>query len=174
MPRNMSAAVFSLETKLARTGGEDLPVSQILAESASWVQGEVGVSAQIAVLSQGGSVLYSNLPAEIPYADLLAAIDTGAEGALFLRAKEKVWVVMATPLQGLSRPLWLAQAWNAAALFAERDRQLYQYFALSIAVVLTAGAVAAAGSLWLTRATAASWSGRAARWRRASWMRGSR
>ena len=142
---------FSLETKLARTGSEDLPVSQILAESASWVQGEVGVSAQIAVLSQSGSVLYSNLLAEIPYADLLAAIDTGAEGALFLRAKEKVWVVMATPLQGLSRPLWLAQAWNAAALFADRDRQLYQYFALSIAVVLTAGAVAAAGSLWLTR-----------------------
>ena len=52
---------FSLETKLARTGGEDLPVSQILAESASWVQGEVGrVSADRGPLTERvGALLQS-------------------------------------------------------------------------------------------------------------------
>ena len=139
---------FSMETKL---GGTRAPaVSDILNASETLIGGSVGQPPRMALLSPEGTVLYSNLPGEILYADVLAAVDAGEERALFLRAGGRDWVMMATPLQGVGRPLWLAETWDATALFGERDRQVRQHFVLSAAVIAAAAIVAVAGSRRLT------------------------
>ena len=139
---------FSMETELG--GMRAQSVSDILNASEKLIGSSVGQPPCMALLSPEGTVLYSNLPGEISYADMLAAVNAGEERALFLRVDSHDWVMMATPLQGVGRPLWLAEAWNVTALFGERDRQVRQHFVLSAAVIAAAAIVAVAGSRRLT------------------------
>ena len=139
---------FSMETELG--GMRAQSVSDILNASEKLIGSSVGQPPCMALLSPEGTVLYSNLPGEISYADMLAAVNAGEERALFLRVDSHDWVMMATPLQGVGRPLWLAEAWDVTALFGERDRQVRQHFVLSAAVIAAAAIVAVAGSRRLT------------------------
>ena len=68
----------------------------------------------LAALTQEGSVLWATLPVQVPYAEVRRAMDAGETGAVYCRADGRYWLLMATPLQGQARPLWLAQAWDVS------------------------------------------------------------
>ena len=146
---------FSMETALAdgRDAQSDAPLaSPAIAAAAQELTGPERENApMLAALTQEGSVLWATLPVQVPYAEVRRAMDAGETGAVYCRADGRYWLLMATPLQGQARPLWLAQAWDVSHLFTERDRQVRQQLLLSAAALAAAGAAAAAVSVWLTR-----------------------
>ena len=118
----------------------------------SWTGPERENAPMLAALTQEGSVLWATLPVQVPYAEVRRAMDAGETGAVYCRADGRYWLLMATPLQGQARPLWLAQAWDVSHLFTEREppgapaaasqpRRRWR----------RPGAAAAAVSVWLTR-----------------------
>ena len=148
---------FSLETALCAVETEKtsdlnaLSVEDILRAAESLARNHTGSKETFAVLSSEGSVFYRNIPQDISYSDLMESIHAESSSILYRRTGEKTWILLSTSLKGLSRPLYLTSAWDVTALFSERNRQIWQHFLLSIAVLTAAGGVTALSSAWLTK-----------------------
>lgn len=104
-----------------------------------------------AVMGENGAVLYSNLPAEVPYQSQRQAVAVGEDRVLYVEAGTADYQLLGTPLRGLSRPLWLINVYEVSAQFAERDRQIRQHLALEGVALLLAGAAAVLVARLLTR-----------------------
>ena len=75
----------------------------------------------------------------------------GETKARFLQTENTFFLLMATPLRGLDRSLWLVSAYDATPQFQERDRQIRQYLALQLVALVLIGTAAFFISRFLTR-----------------------
>ena len=91
------------------------------------------------------------MPQSIRFIDQMEAIRNGTDGLLYEKSGGCRHILLASPLQGDVEKLWLVNAYDITDLYAERDRQLNQFFWLEGIVMLLAGTAAWGLSCFLTR-----------------------
>lgn len=141
---------YALETALAQepTGGISNQAARYAAEQRALTTEEAPT---FSLFGENGTVLYSNLPHIISYADQQQAVAAGETEARFLPADGQVFLMLSTPLRGLARPLWLVSAYDVTPQFRERDRQIIQQLFLQVAALILTGTAAALASRRMTR-----------------------
>lgn len=142
---------YTLESDLADVQGDS--ANEIYARLCAYEQTQRALGREenrFAVMGENGAMLYSNLPAEISYQSQRQAAD-GENRVLYVNTEAADYQLLSTPLRGLSRPLWLVNAYEVSAQFAERDRQARQHLALEGVALLLAGVAAVLVSRLLTR-----------------------
>lgn len=103
--------------------------------------GETGFS----VVAEGGTLLYTAMPAGLSYLDQQRAVQAGA-GSAVVTAGQNPALLLAAPLQtdtGGDNLLWLVTSYDLGPVWAEQTRQLRQFFLIE--AVTLAAALAAAG-----------------------------
>lgn len=141
---------YALETALTEETGESLSslAARYGAEQRALTTEEAPM---FSLFGENGTVLYSDLPHSISYADQQQALAAGETEATFLRGEGQYFLLLSTPLRGLDRPLWLVSAYDVTPQFRERDRQLGQQLLLQLAAMALTGAAAALASRRMTR-----------------------
>lgn len=142
---------YALDTKLSREE-ETKSIATLAAEYArekNAVTSEEPVT--FTLLGENGSILFSNLPREILYADQQDAIRAGETKALFRHRGESYYLLLATPLRGLEEKVWMVNVYNATHPFQERNRQIRQHLGLQLAAMTLTGVAAVLISKLLTR-----------------------
>ena len=147
--RERSALEQALRTDGARN---TVAAARTVLDYAAELQSAVGAQPfYFSVLDEQGTTLYSSLPAAVRYAAQRGAIAAGARQLSYTAEGSARYMLLASPLQGSLDGLWLVSAYDVAPLYAERDRQLRQYFLLETAALVLAGAAAALFSRRMTR-----------------------
>lgn len=93
------------------------------------------------VLGENNSILYSNLPQTIPYKSQQNAV-AEQQKIVYASAESKTYQLLCTKMRGLSRSLWMINAYDVSAQVMERDRQVRQHLAMEGVVLLLAGIAA--------------------------------
>lgn len=144
---------YALETAFARTA--ETPAESISSLAGQYERQQKALSTELApdfaIFGENGTVLYSDIPHCISYADQQAAIRDGETEARFLHADNQYFLLLSTPLRGTDRPLWLVSSYDVTSLFRERDRQLRQHLLFQAAAMLLTGAAATLVSRMMTR-----------------------
>lgn len=145
---------YTLETKFGEAEDSSSKTMDSLAEL--YAEEEQVVMADSAspfsLFGENGTILYSNMPHNIPYSDQQAAISAGETKARYISVGEKqYYILLATPLRGLDLPIWLVNAYDVSKQFQERDRQIRQRLILQGAALVLTGAAALCVSMVLTR-----------------------
>ncbi len=144
---------YTLETKFGEAEDSSTKTMDSLAEL--YAEEEQVVMADSAspfsLFGENGTVLYSNMPHTIPYSDQQAAISAGETKARYIAVGEQYYLLLATPLRGLDRPIWLVNAYDVSKQFQERDRQIRQHLILQGTALVLTGAAALCISRILTR-----------------------
>lgn len=153
-----SAALHSqqrvaLEQALQSVGAAD--VTQAAQAARQYVQQTQSAladqSLNISLLTTQGTVVYLYTDSSISYADQLSAIEAGTGSICHQSSNGRYHLLLASPLQGEVDSLWLVSAYDVTALYAERDRQLRQYFVLECTALALAGLAAAGFARIVTR-----------------------
>lgn len=132
---------YALETAFSQKKDQSLYAlaAQYEKEQRAWLP---EAAPSFSIFGENGTVLYSNLPHSISYTAQQAAIEAGETKARFLQTEDTFFLLMATPLRGLDRSLWLVSAYDATPQFQERDRQIRQYLALQLVALVLIGTAA--------------------------------
>lgn len=93
------------------------------------------------VMGENDAILYSNMPQAISYKSQQDAV-AEQEKIVYVLAESKTYQLLCTQMRGLSRPLWLVNAYDVSAQVMERDRQVQQHLMLEGVVLLLAGMAA--------------------------------
>lgn len=141
---------YALETAFSQKKDQSLYAlaAQYEKEQRAWLP---EAAPSFSIFGENGTVLYSNLPHSISYTAQQAAIEAGETKARFLQTENTFFLLMATPLRGLDRSLWIVSAYDATPQFQERDRQIRQYLALQLVALVLIGTAAFFISRFLTR-----------------------
>lgn len=144
---------FEMETLLREQNVENMIQAAAAAEFyCSHIQSSIGAANTAFALIMGdGTSVYSYMPQSIRFIQQMEAIQIGTDGLLYENNRGRWHILLASPLQGQVENLWLVNAYDITDLYAERDRQLKQFFWLECIVMLLAGAAAWALARFLTR-----------------------
>lgn len=93
------------------------------------------------VMGENDAILYSNMPQAISYKSQQDAV-AEQEKIVYALAESKTYQLLCTQMRGLSRPLWLVNAYDVSTQVIERDRQVQQHLMLEGVVLLLAGIAA--------------------------------
>lgn len=142
---------YQLETALAKNeGSEPAAVYRATEKYAREQKATMGQgSAKFSLFTEAGVPVYSNLPADIPFAVQKETAEQGRGLLRYFEGQSEIYMMTATTLRG-----WdyiLVSAYPVTDIFTERDRQVQQYAALQLAVLVLAGLAALLVSLLLTR-----------------------
>lgn len=110
-----------------------------------------GDLAPFALMDDFGTTFYSVMPDTVSYGQRWRAVQAEENGFCCAAAGQRRFLLLASPLAGQRRALWLVNAYDITALFSERDRQLREFLLLECIALALAGAAAAAVSILLTR-----------------------
>lgn len=141
---------YALETAFAGQTEEGLSILAARYEAEQRALTTEGAP-MFSLFGENGTVLYSDLPHSIPYADQQQALAAGETEATFLQGEGQYFLLLSTPLRGLDRPLWMVSAYDVTPQFRERDRQLGQQLLLQLAAMALTGTAAALASRRMTR-----------------------
>lgn len=103
------------------------------------------------LFGENGTVIYSNMPHLISYSDQQQAIAAGETKVRFIVTGGDHYLLLATPLRGLERTVWLINAYDVTPQFNERDRQIRQHLVLQCAALVLTGVAAVLISTLMTR-----------------------
>ena len=144
---------YTLETSFSQA--DDDSSETLFSLATLYAEQERGLLAASApsfsLFGENGTVLYSNMPHLISYSDQQQAIAAGETKVRFISAGEGHYLLLATPLRGLERAVWLVNAYDVTPQFAERDRQIRQHLVLQCAALILTGVAAILISRLLTR-----------------------
>ncbi len=109
---------------------------------ASRVPGRTDVGT-LALLDADGMILWSDIPVgAVPYDALRRCAGAGTGQLLYARAKEALYLLMASPLSGTAEGVWLLSVYDMSGLLAEQTRQLHSWLLLlGTVLVLVAAAL---------------------------------
>lgn len=144
---------FEIETLLQEQNAETMMQAAAVAEVyCSHAQSSIGArNTAFALIMEDGTSVYSHMPQSIRFIDQMQAIWAGTGSLLYESDGMGRHILLASPLQGNVEKLWLVNAYDITDLYAERDRQLKQFFWLECMVMLLAGGAAWGLSCFLTR-----------------------
>ena len=144
---------FALETTLEQAGGDTtadlITAADRYARELRAAYG--GDFAPFALMDDFGTTFYSVMSDTVSYSDRWRAVQAGENSFCCAEAGQQRFLLLASPLAGQQRALWLINAYDITALFSERDRQLREFLLLECTALVLAGAAAAAVSIFLTR-----------------------
>lgn len=144
---------YTLETKFSQA--EDNSSHTLYSLAMLYAEEEQGLMAEappsFSLFGENGMVLYSNMPHNISYSDQQQAIGAGETKVRFIATDEHHYLLLATPLRGMDRSIWLVDAYDVTSQFSERDRQIRQHMVLQFAALVLTGAAAGLISTMLTR-----------------------
>lgn len=101
------------------------------------------------VLSKSGTTVFSNMPKVISFAAQYDAIQAGTS-VYYSKQGQQIFMLLSSPLQ-YEEEVNLINAYDVSHIFAERDRQLWQFFTFETVMLAIAGTAAAVLSLLLTK-----------------------
>lgn len=145
---------FALETALEQEEDDETAAGLITAADryARELRAAYGGDlAPFALMDEFGTTFYSVMPDTVSYGDRWRAVQAGESSFCCTAAGQQRFLLLASPLAGQQRALWLINAYDITALFSERDRQLREFFLLECIALALAGTAAAAVSIFLTR-----------------------
>lgn len=105
-----------------------------------------GEGYRFAVLTGEGMVVWSDMPANLPFADQWQAVGAGTGEMLFCGAGKSRYLLLASPLQTGQAGLYLVGGYDVTREFTEHARQLRQYLmveGVALVLALTAAALLA-------------------------------
>lgn len=143
----------ALEQALRSDGADSsITATRSVQAYAKDLQSSVGAqSFYFSVMDDGGTTLYSSLPAAVQYRVLRDAIAAGPQAVTFCYPGSSRYMVLASPLQGSVEGLWLVSVYDITSLYTEQDREIRQYLLLEVTALVLAGAAAAWFSRRMTR-----------------------
>lgn len=117
-----------------------------------------GEGYRFAVLTGEGVVVWSDMPAQVTFADQWEAVQAGTGGMLYCGTKTARYLLLASPLQrvgqmeqGAEKGLYLVGGYDVTREFTEHGRQLRQYLAVECVALVLALTAAALLAWALTR-----------------------
>lgn len=144
---------YALEAALEQAG--DGALSSVAGAAQRYAAGLAGAAGtegfRFSVYCGEGTSVYSSMPKELSFASQRKAIQAGEGAGVYCAAGKARWLLLASPLQGRPEELWLVSCYDVTPYFAERTRQLQQFFLLECVALALAGAAAAGISGLLTR-----------------------
>lgn len=143
----------ALEQQLRSAGASDvLEAAEAAGQYTSQMQSALaGQTLNFSLLTTQGTTVYPYLDASISYTDQLAAIQAGSGEVYHQHGGDRYHLLLAAPLRCSVDSLWLITAYDVTTLYAERDRQIAQYFVLECTALVLSGLAAAGFARIVTR-----------------------